>query len=220
MQLKHARARTALGIIAATIAAGGVFAAQAGAHARVSPSLTQLGTSNVYTLVVPTESETAKTTEVEMTVPEGFSIGSFEATPGVKREVVASGSGDEATISKVTWTGLNIPSGEGAFLRFSGRTEDAGDFKFLVTQTYSDGSVEEWTGDEDSDTPAPIVNVVESLGNAEVSTDDHHGDGGDKASGGDDGDSDTMGTIALILAIVALLLGLVGLARRGGRSLT
>jgi uncharacterized protein YcnI len=211
MQLMHSRARTALGVLGATIAAGGLLAAQAGAHARVSPSLTQLGTSNVYTLVVPTESETAKTTEVEMTVPEGFSIGSFEAIPGVKREVVAQGTGDEATISKVTWTGLDVPSGEGAFLRFSGRSEDAKDFKFLVTQTYSDGKVEEWTGDENSDTPAPVVSIVKSLG------------GGDQAaassdSGGDD--SDTLGIIALIVGALALLLGLAGLARRGSRSLT
>jgi uncharacterized protein YcnI len=214
MQMHHARARTALGIFAATIAAGGLFAAQAGAHARVSPSLTQLGTSNVYTLVVPTESETATTTEVEMTVPAGFSIGTFEAIPGVKREVVAEGTGDEATISKVTWTGLDVPSGEGAFLRFSGRTEDAGDFKFLVTQTYSDGKVSEWTGTEDSDSPAPIVSVVDSLGAA----------GGDQAAtsgeASDDDGGNTTGTIALILAILALLLGLAGLVRRGSRSLT
>jgi uncharacterized protein YcnI len=210
MQLHPARARTALGIFAATIAAGGLFAAQAGAHARVSPSLTQLGTSNVYTLVVPTESETATTTEVEMTVPAGFSIGSFEAIPGVKREVVAEGTGDEATISKVTWTGLDVPSGEGAFLRFSGRTEKAGDFTFLVTQTYSDGKVANWTGDENADEPAPVVTVA-----------DTQAGGGDQASdeAGDDG-GDTTGTIALILAILALLLGLAGLARRGSRSLT
>lgn len=207
MQHMHARARTALGIFAASIAAGGLFAAQAGAHAHVSPSVVQKGSEN-FTLVVP--SEGGETTSVELTVPEGFQIGSFEALPGVKREVVAEGSGDEAVISKVTWTGLKVPEGEAAYLRFQGRSEDAGDFALAVKQTYADGKVADWSGDEDSEEPAPHVVAVDSLGGGAAASDDSDND--------DDGG--TTGTIALIIAIVALLLGLAGVARRGGRSLT
>src|SRR4051812_24863807 len=102
------RARRALGALAATLLAGGAFAAQASAHAHVSPSIVQKGQSETYTLVVPTEG-TADTTSVELTVPAGFQIGSFEAAPGWKREVVATGEGDEAVVSKVTWTGGKVP---------------------------------------------------------------------------------------------------------------
>ncbi|MFL5845468.1 MAG: DUF1775 domain-containing protein [Solirubrobacteraceae bacterium] len=204
MQHLHARARTALGILATTIVAGGAFAAQAGAHAHVSPSVVQKGSEN-FTLVVP--SEGGDTVSVELTVPDGFQIGSFEATPGVKREVVAEGEGDEAVISKVTWTGLKVPEGEAAYLRFQGRSEDAGDFALAVKQIYADGKVANWAGDEKSDEPAPHVVAVDSLGGA-------------SASGSGDGGSSTTGTIALIVAILALLLGIAGLARRGGRSLT
>jgi uncharacterized protein YcnI len=197
------RARTALGIFAATIAAGGLFAAQAGAHAHVSPSIVQKGSEN-FTLVVP--SEGGDTVSVELTVPDGFQIGSFEATPGVKRDVVAQGEGDEAVVSKVTWTGLKVPEGEAAYLRFQGRSEDAGDFALNVKQTYADGKIADWSGDESSDEPAPHVVAVDSLGGAAA------GDGGDG--------SDTIGTIALILSILALLVALAGVARRGSRSLT
>jgi uncharacterized protein YcnI len=189
-----------------TLAVSGAFAAQAGAHAKIGPSLVQADSSNAFTLMVPTESEAATTTSVEMTVPEGFNIGSFEATPGVKREVVATGTGDEAKVSKVTWTGLKVPSGEGAFLRFSGYTLKPADYVFKVRQTYSDGKVVDWAGPASSDEPAPVVSMVKSLGGA-----------GDE--GGDE-ETDTLTVVALILAGLSLLLGLAGLARRGRRSLT
>jgi uncharacterized protein YcnI len=193
------RARRALGVFAAATLASGVLAAQAGAHAHVSPSIVQKGQSETYTLVVPSEG-TADTTAVELTVPEGFQIGSFEAAPGWKRQVVATGEGDEAVVSKVTWTGGKVAEPEAAYLRFQGSSEKAGNFAFKVRQTYSDGKVEEWTGPESSDTPAPVVEVKDSLG----------GGGG----------TDTLTVIALIVAGLALLLGLAGLAGRGGRSLT
>jgi uncharacterized protein YcnI len=202
MQLTRSRARTARGTLALALAAGGLFAAQAGAHAHVSPSVVQKGSEN-FTLVVP--SEGGQTVSVELNVPDGFQIGSFEAVPGVKRSVVATGTGDEAVVSKVTWTGLKIPDGEAAYLRFQGNAAKAGDFALTVKQTYADGKIANWAGPESADEPAPHVVVVDSLG------------GG---GSGDGGGSSTTGTIALIVAIVALLLGIAGLARRGGRSLT
>lgn len=195
----HSRARRALGALATTIAASGVLVAQAGAHAHVSPSIAQKGSEN-FTLVVP--SEGGVTTSVQLTVPEGLQIGAFEAIPGVKREVVAEGAGDEAVVSQVTWTGLKVPEGEAAYLRFQGRTEQAGDLALKVKQTYRDGKVADWSGPAGSEEPAPMLTAVDELG----------GDG--------DGGGGTTGTIALIVAIVALLLGLAGVARRGGRSLT
>ena len=189
--------RKGLGVLALTIAIGGAFAAQAGAHAHISPSVVQKGSEN-FTLVVPSEGGT--TTSVQITVPDGLQIGSFESVPGVKRSVVATGTGDEAVVSQVTWSGLKVPDGEAAYLRFQGRTEKSGTFALKVKQTYADGKVDDWSGPESSDSPAPTLKAVDELG----------GGGG----------SQTMGTIALIVAIVALLLGLAAVARRGGRSLT
>jgi uncharacterized protein YcnI len=203
MQMTSSRARRALGVLATAVLTTGAFAAQASAHAKIGPSLVQADSSNAFTLMVPTEGANVTTSSVEMVVPDGFNIGSFEATPGVKRTVVATGTGDEAKVSKVTWTGLKVPEGEGAFLRFSGYTLKPADYVFKVRQTYSDGKVVDWAGPASSDTPAPVVSMVASLG----------------GGGGEDG-TDTLTVIALILGGLALLLGLVGLTRRGGRSLT
>ena len=65
------------------------LAAVASAHAHVSPPIVVKGESQVFTLAVPTEKEDATTTKVELTPPDGFSIDSFIAAPGWKRDVAA-----------------------------------------------------------------------------------------------------------------------------------
>lgn len=200
MLLSTTHVRRALAVLGTSMLFGGLTAAQASAHAHVSPSIVQKGQSETYTVVVPTEGA-SDTTTVEVTVPDGFQIGSFEAAPGWKRSVVATGQSDEAVISKVTWTGGKVPEGEAAYLRFQGRAQKSGDYAFKVSQTYADGTVVDWAGGPDADEPAPVVSVVDSIG-------------------GGGGGSSTTGTIALIVGILALLLGLAAMTRRGSRSLT
>src|SRR6476620_4047267 len=138
---RSTRTRRGLAALALSIAAGGAFAAQAGAHAHISPSVVQKGSEN-FTLVVPSEGGT--TTSVQVDVPDGLQIGSFEAVPGAKRSIVATGSGDEAVVSQVTWTGLKVPDGEAAYLRFQGQAKNAGTVAVKVKQTYADGKVSNW----------------------------------------------------------------------------
>jgi uncharacterized protein YcnI len=199
MTIPHVR--RAVGVLVTAVSVSCAFATEAGAHAHVSPSVVQKDASETYTVVVPTEG-TATTSAVELTVPQGFQVGSFEAQPGWKRTVKATGEGDEAVVSKVTWSGGKVPEGEAAYLRFQGRATKSGDYAFKVRQTYSDGKVEDWTGPASSEAPAPVVQVKDSLG------------------GGDSKSSNTLALVALIAAIVALLLGVVAMLARGGRSLT
>lgn len=223
MQLHHARARNALGILAATIAAGGLFAAQAGAHARVYPNTVAKGSGAAYSLVVPNESEDASITEVKITVPDGFLIGGFQATAGWERSADSEGEGHSAVTKTVTWSGGDVPPGEAAWFHFTGRPDDEQgadltEYRFAVEQTYSDGTVANWAGPEDSDEPAPVVEITSAGGSSgaaaavtpeQASPDD-----------GEDDESNTTATIALIVGILALLLGLAGFARRGSRPLT
>ena len=101
--------RTAL-LAAAAALVTLVFADAAFAHAVISPPVAKAKVLQVYTLSVPTEEEDATTTEIELTVPDGFSIDSFAPSPGWKREVQATGSGEEAVVQKVTWTGGKVPT--------------------------------------------------------------------------------------------------------------
>jgi uncharacterized protein YcnI len=173
-----------------------VAAAQAQAHAVVSPPVAQKGVLQVFTLSVPTEKEKATTTKIEMDIPAGFSVDSFAPAPGWTRSVQQKGSGDSAVVQKVTWTGGRTPSEEDSVFMFNASAPKGQDYTFHVVQTYSDGSVVDWSGPESSDTPAPVVKAVSSLG------------------GG--GSSGTAGVIALVIAVLALVLGILALV--GGRS--
>jgi uncharacterized protein YcnI len=176
-----------------------VAAASASAHARVSPPVTLAKSGQVFTLAVPTEKENATTTSIELTPPSGFDIDSFVPAAGWKRNVQQNGSGEEAVITKVTWTGGSVPTGEDAAFSFIASTDSAKTYTFAVRQTYSDGSVVDWSGPESSDTPAPTVEAKSSFG----------------------GSSSTLGIIALVVAGVALAVAAAGLVARGsgGRSL-
>jgi uncharacterized protein YcnI len=190
-------------VAAVTVATLGVFltmTSAAFAHATLSPPVAETGVLQQFTLAVPTEKEGATTTAVQLTVPEGVAIDSFEAEPGWKRTVSATGSGDAAVVNTVSWTGGAVPTDEDAVFRFSATlTGGSETYTFGVRQTYSDGSVVEWTGNETSDTPSPTIKGVSSIG------------------GG--GSSSTLGIIAIVVAAVALLLAVVSLLS-GRRSLT
>jgi uncharacterized protein YcnI len=187
----------ALGALAAFAALA--YAESASAHAHVSPPVALAKEGQVFTLAVPTEKEGATTTSVELTLPAGFAIDSFFPTTGWKRTAQQTGSGEEAVITKVTWAGGGVPTGEDAAFSFLASTTGTGSYTFGVRQTYSDGSVVDWSGPESSDTPAPVVKAVSSFGG---------------------GGSSTLAIIAVAVAAVALLLALGGLLARGGRPLT
>ena len=187
--------RIALGALVALAAL--TFAATASAHARISPPVALAKELQVFTLAVPTEKENARTTTIELTPPAGFSIDSFIPAAGWKRSVQQTGSGDGAVIQKVTWSGGSVPTGEDSAFSFLASTAASKTYTFSVRQTYSDGSIVEWTGPEASDSPAPIVKAVSSLG----------------------GGTSTLDIIALALAATALIVAVVGLLARGGRTL-
>ena len=187
----------ALGALAAVAALA--YAESASAHARVSPPVALAKEGQVFTLAVPTEKEGATTTSIEFTPPAGFAIDSFIPTTGWKRSVQQTGSGDAAVITKVTWTGGAVPTGEDAAFSFLASTTGTGSYTFGVRQTYSDGTVVNWSGPESSDTPAPVVKAVSSFGG---------------------GGSSTLAIVAVAVAAVALLLAVGGLLARGGRPLT
>ena len=193
MNCKRVRARALAG--AAAGLAGLAFASSAWAHAEISPPVTKSKTAQLFTLAVPTEKEGLTTTKVELTPPSGFGIDSFVPAVGWKRQLQETGSGENAVIQKVTWTGGRVPTEEDAVFQFLASADSNKTYTFTVRQTYSDGSVVDWSGPESSDTPAPTIEAKPSLG----------GDG-----------SSTLAIIALAVAGVAVVLSGLSLAMRGG----
>jgi uncharacterized protein YcnI len=182
------------------VAASGALALAPAAfgHAAMSPPVAKAKVDQQFTLSVPTEEEGATTTSIELTVPDGFGIDSFEPEPGWKRTEQATGSGEEKVIRKVTWTGGKVPTDEDAVFRFNGSLDSSKSYTLKVRQTYSNGKVVDWSGSATSDTPAPFVDGVSSLGG---------------------GGTTTLTIVALIVAAIGVLLGIAGLATRG-RPLT
>jgi uncharacterized protein YcnI len=184
-----------LGVFVAALCGALIIAASASAHAELSPAVALTKHGQLFTLAVPTE-KAAATTKVELTPPDGFAIDSFVPSPGWTRNVKSTGSGEETKIERVTWSGGHIPTEEDAVFQFLASADSAKTYSFKVRQTYSDGSVVDWSGPESSDTPAPTVEFKSSLGG---------------------GRSSTLAIIALVVAVFALLVAFIGLFTGGGR---
>jgi len=158
-------------------------------HARVSPAVSVPGQLQLYSLAVPTEKQNVTTTKVVMTVPSGFGIDSFvPPPPGWTQHLQQTGSGDSAVVQQVTWTGGRTPTGEDSLFQFLAQPASAKTYVFRVQQTYSDGSIVDWSGSESSASPAPTIEVRSSFG------------GGSGTS---------------VLTIIALIVGVLGLATGG-----
>jgi uncharacterized protein YcnI len=182
-------------LVAVVAAAALAMPSLAVAHARISPPVSVANELQLYSLAVPTEKSGATTTTIVMTVPAGFSIDSFAPTPpGWRQQLQQSGSGSNAVIQKVTWTGGHVPTGEDALFEFLAQPASSKKYAFQVQQTYSDGSIVNWAGPESSDSPVPTIDVKDSLGGAGTSV---------------------VAIIALILGVLGVLAG--GFALAGGR---
>jgi uncharacterized protein YcnI len=192
--------RTArLMVLVCAAAAGLVAVASASAHARLSPSISLANELQLYSLAIPTEREKASTTKIVLTLPKGFSIDSFVPSPGWTRTNHSTGSGQDAVVTQVTWSGGHVASGEDSLFQFLAQPSTPGTYTFHVQQTYSDGSIVNWSGPESSAAPAPTIDVVSSV-----------------AGGG----TSTLTIVALVLGALGLLVGGIALFSRGGRTLT
>jgi uncharacterized protein YcnI len=193
VNVKVIRARATLGVVVGVAVLA--VPAIATAHARVSPPVSLANELQLYSLAVPTEKSGAVTTRIVMTVPAGFSIDSFAPPPrGWRQQLLQSGSGSNAVITKVTWSGGHVPTGQDALFEFLAQPASSKKYTFQVQQTYSDGSIVNWAGPESSESPAPTIEVKDSLGGSGTSV---------------------VAIIALILGMLGVLAG--GFALAGGR---
>jgi len=117
--------------------------------------------------------------------------------PGWKRTLQQTGSGENAVITKVTWTGGKVPTGEDSIFSFLAQPAGAKTYTFGVRQTYSDGSVVDWNGPESSDDPAPTIEAKSSVG----------------------GGTSTLTIVALVLGALGTVIAVVALFSGGRREL-
>jgi uncharacterized protein YcnI len=210
---RHHLARVAVG--GAVIGAVTFFgSAAASAHVHVDPSSTEPGAFSILTFRVPTESATASTIKVEVTLPSDnpFPSVSARALPGWTIAVVDAKlpkpvvDDDGATLTEapntVTWTADNASAiGPGEFGEFAlqvGPLPASGTVVLPAVQTYSDGSTVTWdepetSGGTEPEHPAPsfdITPVASPVSPMKVSSSTDH--------------------TARVLGVVGIMVGVIG----------
>lgn len=233
----HRRATT-VPIVAAAALALVAVAAPASAHVGVSsPDAAREGYGKIV-FRVPTESDTADTTKLVITLPADtpFLHLSAQPKPGWKvsvqegtlpKPVEVEGTEITKAVRTVTWTAEGDGIAPGEFDEFAlsgGPFPDADTVRFDAEQTYSDGEVVDWDqvpqGEEEPEKPAPTLTLLPAAAGGHGA----HGAHGatprndEDTSAGDTGDrTDTIGRVLGGAALVVALLALAGVVRQGRR---
>lgn len=134
-------------------------ATPAGAHIQVQPTEVAPADPVLFTILVPGEAE-AGTTKVKLKIPPGVYPFSFEPTPGWKRTLLRKPNG---LTEQIIWTGKAAPDGLVRFAFLAGTPERPGEITWPAIQTYGNGQESRWLGPPDSEHPAPVTVVSESV---------------------------------------------------------
>ncbi|QIS01042.1 DUF1775 domain-containing protein [Nocardia brasiliensis] len=203
-----------------TAAAAATFAllacGSAAAHVTVDAPGAQQGSYAVATFRVPTESDTASTTALTVSVPN-LKSARTEPIPGWTAKVEKN---DKSEITAITWTADpgNPGVGPGQFQRFAvsvGPLPKQQHVSFPTKQTYSDGKVVAWDQPEGADGaepehPAPALTLAKGK-----ATDEHSVDTASVDRAVDDSDDTArwLGGIGLALGLLGVALGLGNVIR-------
>ncbi|MEV1285538.1 YcnI family protein [Micromonospora sp. NPDC049679] len=230
--MRHRRSATTAAALALGALLVGVFgvAAPASAHVSVNPKEATQGGYGRLAFRVPTESDTAATTKVEVVLPENAPVASVSTMPvpgwtvttekrKLEPPLEVHGSPVTEAVSKITWTASGDAGIKGGqFQEFPvsmGPLPKVDTMVFKALQTYSDGNVVRWieeppaAGGQEPEHPAPVLKLLPAAA-ASASP----AAGAAKGDSADD-DEDEGNSVALGLGVAGLVAGLGGLALGG-----
>lgn len=148
-------------IIIPTVIALFFFSTLASAHVTVMPTTSTTGAWETYTVKVPVEKEMA-TTKITVKVPAGLEVMSYQPVPGWNYSTEKDANGKVKTFTfEATGDGI-LPGQFQQFVFVAKNPEKATKAPWDAFQYYKDGSVVEWTGDEGSDSPHAITDIVKA----------------------------------------------------------
>jgi len=145
--------------IAATIAFVLAVPALGLAHAVVFPRASTPGAYERYLLRVPNERNVA-TTRVEMRFPLDVKVISFADVQGWQIEIQRDSA---SRIVGAVWTGSLAPERFVEFPFVAVNPKTPAQIQWPAFQTYADGQRVEWTGAEDSKSPASVTTIAAAL---------------------------------------------------------
>jgi uncharacterized protein len=232
---RRATLRVAAGLAGAAVAVL-LGATAASAHVHVDGEDATRGGYGVLTFRVPTESDTASTTEVTVTMPSRTPIASASVEPvagwtatvstAKLSKPITTDDGQVSTyVSRIDWkadAAAAIKPGE--FQRFAvsvGPLPDVAEVRFPTLQTYSDGSTVNWnevaSGSAEPEHPVPELALAPAGGDASASASAPVAAPAAPAPAGLTA-ALVVGIVAVVLAAAALVVAIVGLLRAAKRG--
>ncbi|OHV68180.1 hypothetical protein BCD48_03035 [Pseudofrankia sp. BMG5.36] len=229
------RVARAGGVLAAGTIALVATALPAWAHVSVAPTSAPAGGYTTLAFKVPTESDTASTTKLDVAFPTDAPIGSVSVQPkagwtyevhkGKPPKPVVTDDGDQINevVTEIIWTAAGSPGikpGEfDTFVVSAGPLpEGVASISFKALQTYSDGEVVRWietstAGQPEPEHPAPTLTLTKA------SADDADDGATTAATPVAAASSESSGSLsdgtARGLGIAGLVVGVLGLAAAG-----
>lgn len=182
-----------------------IVVGSAAAHVKVTPAEVTTSTFQTFCVCVPNEKDNP-TIMVKLLIPEGVEHVTPTTKAGWQVSTEQSGSGEDAVVTSITWSGGAIPVGQRDDFSFSAKTPaTASTLQWKAYQTYQDGSVVAWDQAGESETeggdvgPASVTKVVSQLS----------GDRLNQALRSEAQDAQNTAQAALLVAIIALAANLV-----------
>ncbi|MBC1785107.1 DUF1775 domain-containing protein [Listeria welshimeri] len=184
---------------------------QASAHVSVSPNESTVKSWETYTMKVPSEKEMASK-KIVLKIAKGVSFESYEPVSGWTTTV-------DKKNGTVTWQTEGNGIEKGQFQRFSfiaKNPSEEGDVAWNAYQYYEDGSIVEWVGAEDSETPHATTKILKE--SAQTTTGSH----GEVVAGAEDTAGDTSNSndntillwTAVVISVLALITGILAILSR------
>lgn len=175
----------------------------ADAHVTLNPKAVDPESYEKVDVRVPVEQKD-HTEKVELEVPKEVQVVNIQPVDGYKHKIDKDKKGN---ITKITWTAKGKGIGPDEFMDFPivvASPKDEGKYEFKAIQTYDNDDKVKWTGKEDSEHPAPTLEVKKNANAVETKDEKSQ----DTASAQQSSD----GSIALwIVSIIAIILSLVAL---------
>jgi periplasmic copper chaperone A len=207
------------------------FAGAASAHVTVNPNTATQGGYARIAFRVPTESDTASTTKLEVQLDTTHPVASVSTMPvpgwtattttAQLATPLTDDDGNKITqaVSQITWTANSADTAikPGQFQEFPvslGPLPKTDKLVFKALQTYSDGSVVRWIdeaapGQAEPEHPAPVLSL------SAATSDDAPAATTTKAAAAPSSSGGSNDTAALTVGVIGAVLGLVGLILGG-----
>ncbi|WP_271004464.1 YcnI family protein [Listeria seeligeri] len=184
---------------------------QVSAHVSVLPSESTVEAWETYTVKVPSEKNVASK-KIVLKIPKNTSFESYEPVAGWKTTI-------DKENNTVTWQTEGDGIEQGQFQRFSfiaKNPSETGDIAWNAYQYYEDGSIVEWVGAEDSETPHATTKIIKE------STKTSSGSHGEVIAGAENTSNDSNSAndnkillwTALAISVLALITGIFAILNR------